>query len=216
MNKIYRNKQWLEFREEIIELDGGTCTRCKRTLNEGAILQVHHKKYVKGKALWDYPPESCETLCKGCHAAEHGLIRPNTGWDCIGDDDLGDLIGTCEKCGTSIRYVFFVQHPSWELMSVGTICCDDLTGTTIASERRKYEERLNRFLKNEKWTNEGNTYLIKLKKFDIKIYEVDGRYKVSINNTNGKKTYTAVNDAKIKTFEFIDSGKAAEFFKNRK
>jgi hypothetical protein len=75
---------------------------------------------------------------------------PRSGWEHFGDyDDLGGLDGTCELCGTSIRYVFLVYHAKWGTMEVGEICCDHLTSTVFAAERmdarRKLIERRKRF-----------------------------------------------------------------------
>ncbi|MCX7257277.1 MAG: hypothetical protein NTZ64_11205 [Polaromonas sp.] len=134
--KPYRSREWKIFRNEVIRLDGGACSNCGKTASDGAILQVHHKQYFSGRSPWDYPYNLCETLCKGCHAAEHGLIPPKFGWEHVGWDDLGELNGICECCGTSIRYIFLVQHPKWNPMEVGEICCDNLTsiGLTQNSE----------------------------------------------------------------------------------
>src|ERR1019366_1190456 len=134
MTSPYKNDQWKIFREEVIELDGNACRRCHRSQQDGAIFQLHHLIYISGKKPWEYRYEDCETLCKGCHSAEHGLTRPKTGWSYYGDEDLGDLCGVCDCCGTDIRYVFYVHHPLWEPMGVGTFCCDHLTGTEFASK----------------------------------------------------------------------------------
>lgn len=89
----YRSNQWKAFREQIIELDGRVCVRCGRNASAEVILHVHHKHYVAGRKPWEYPYNQCETLCSGCHAAEHGKIRPPFGWEHIGYEDLGDVIG---------------------------------------------------------------------------------------------------------------------------
>jgi len=216
MNNQYRNNRWIKFREEIIELDGGACTRCRKSRESGFILQVHHKKYLPGKALWEYPLDLCETLCKGCHAAEHGEIRPETGWECVGDDDLGGLYGTCDRCNTEIRYVFFVQHPKWEPMAVGIICCDDLTGTKVASEKRKHEERLSRFIKSKRWSEDNGHYLIKQKQIEIRLIPVAGGFHIQLNDTKGKKLYPSLKEAKMRVFNFIASGEADNFFRSRR
>jgi hypothetical protein len=119
--KQYRKNDWAVFRKEIIELDGGVCKKCNRSESDGVILQVHHKEYIRGKLPWEYPYQMCETLCKGCHAEEHGRVPPKSGWEYCGSNDLGDLNGTCELCGTSIRYVFYVSHEKWPTLEVGTV-----------------------------------------------------------------------------------------------
>lgn len=212
MKNQYRSNRWIEFREELIELDGGACVRCGRTRDSGTVLQVHHKKYLPKKAPWEYPFELCETLCKRCHAEEHGVIRPESGWEYVGEDDLGGLYGTCDRCHTELRYIFFVQHPKWEPMAVGTVCCDDLTGTKIASDKRKFDDRLKRFMKSKRWTEESGSHIIKQKKITIQVIPSEGEYRLKMNNTNGKKVYASLEAAKARVFEFIESGEADEFF----
>ena len=34
-------------------------------------LHVHHKRYIKGRDLWDYPDDDLQALCKPCHEDEH-------------------------------------------------------------------------------------------------------------------------------------------------
>jgi len=100
---------WKEFRQSIIESDGHKCSICGAN-GDGVVLQVHHKKYISGRLPWDYASKDCMTLCRSCHASEHGIIRPKFNWQYLGDEDLGDLIGNCERCGTDIRYAFYVYH----------------------------------------------------------------------------------------------------------
>lgn len=212
MKNPYRTNRWATFREELIELDGEACVRCGKSRKAGATLQVHHKRYLSGKAPWEYPFELCETLCKRCHAEEHGEICPNTGWECVGQDDLGGLYGTCERCKTEIRYVFYVQHPNWEPMAVGTVCCDDMTGTTIASEKRKYADRLERFIKSKRWHEENGRYLIKQKQIEIQVEPITGGYRIHMNDTKGKAIYHTLEAAKTRVFDFIESGEADGYF----
>jgi len=102
--KHYNRTEWRTFREELLRLHDGVCGRCYRGQPEGVVLQVHHKIYIRGRLPWEYPPEACEVLCKGCHAEEHGRIMPQSGWEHFGDyDDLGAPDGECELCGTAIR-----------------------------------------------------------------------------------------------------------------
>jgi hypothetical protein len=212
MKNQYRSNRWIEFREELIELDGGACVRCGRARDGGAILQVHHKKYLPGKAPWEYPFELCETLCKRCHAEEHGEIRPESEWEHVGEDDLGGLYGTCDRCHTELRYVFFIQHPKWEPMAVGTVCCDDLTGTKIASDKRKFDDRLKRFINSKRWSEKSGCHLIKQKQITIQVIPANGEYCVRMNNTKGKKVYVSIEAAKTRVFEFVESGEADKFF----
>jgi hypothetical protein len=142
--------KWEKFRNEVIELDDCRCVRCGKSRDEGAVLQVHHKYYEPGRDYWDYPLSACETLCSGCHAKEHGIISPDTGWGFLSDHDLGSCCGICDYCGSSLRRSFAIRHPNWGSMDVGADCCDLLTGTDQASrkmdEHRKRAGRRLRFI----------------------------------------------------------------------
>jgi hypothetical protein len=162
-------------------------------------------------SAWEYFFHLCETLCKGCHAAEHGKIRPEHGWDFVGEDDLGGLYETCERCGTDIRYAYFIQHNHWEPMVVGTVCCDDVTGTETASNLRKKRDRLKRFVSSSRWIRNGSEYSITQKRFRIEIVKEQQGYRLLINNKRGH-VYSAIIEAMEKAFEFIDSGEAQKYF----
>lgn len=212
----YRAADWAVFREEVIRLDGGQCLHCGRRREDGVTLQVHHKRYLSGHKPWEYPFELCETICAGCHAALHGLIPPKFGWEHVGWDDLDDLVGTCERCGTSIRYVFMVQHPAWRSMEVGEICCDNLTSSQVASgfmeSRRRYADRLKRFLGSSRWTvRVGGVHQITQKSLHVEVVPKDDRYMLRIDWQPGRVRFTTLNDAKVKAFELVESGKAAEY-----
>ncbi|ASG24038.1 HNH endonuclease [Nitrospirillum viridazoti] len=219
--KPYSHARWHLYREEVIKLDGACCVRCRRGRADGAVLQVHHKAYVSGRLPWEYPYGDCETLCKGCHAAEHGIAMPKTGWSLFGVDDLGSLCGSCELCGTEIRYIYAVGHPSWGAMGVGTDCCDALTATTDAGEHHanliKEREKKRRFVDSPKWkvTVAGDMAMIR-DRILVQISPYEGHYRLKIGNVQGVMKYPTVLDAKIRAFEFIESGDAAKFIAERR
>ena len=106
----YQNSEkWKKFREELIRLDEYKCCVCSKSKSDGVTLHVHHKAYIQGHKPWEYPYDMCQTLCAGCHAIEHGKIPPKADWEYIGCDDLGGLYGTCEYCGTQMRYSHLIN-----------------------------------------------------------------------------------------------------------
>lgn len=221
MMNPYSHTNWLLFRQEIIKLDGGRCVRCSRGPEHGAVLQVHHKAYAPGRPPWEYPYSECETLCKGCHAAEHGIIMPRAGWTHLGTDDLGDLTGNCELCGTEIRYVYAIEHPTWGAMAVGTDCCDKLTGTTDASDYHdrlvKQREKRRRFIDSPRWkAHAAGGMVITRTGIEVRIWPCDGAYRLAMDDTRGKVAYPSVLDAKIRAFDFIESGNAMNFLASRR
>ncbi|SBW05306.1 conserved hypothetical protein [uncultured Dysgonomonas sp.] len=212
----YKNSLWFEFRESVIELDGYKCSVCGRGRDE-VILQVHHLKYIAGRKPWEYATHQCKTLCKSCHASEHGIIMPKFGWEYIGDEDLGDLIGTCDNCGSSLRYLFYIFHENWGTVGVGTHCCDILTDSNIASNliesQKRYDERKKRFLISKRWKETDHILKIKQGVFKIEIKRHNSTYCLKINQLESKKVYKSIEDAQSKVFDIIESGELIDYFK---
>lgn len=220
MPNNYSAQDWKRFRQEVIELDGYACRRCSHRLADGAVLQVHHLYYSPGKMPWEDPYEACETLCQGCHAREHGIIRPNVGWNYLGMDDLEDLDGNCQLCGQAIRYVFHIQHPDWEPMAVGTDCCDSLTGTQLASNHmesiQRFQSRRNRFVSSKRWKEEDGGLAIRQKGIELRVVPNAGQFQILMDEVLGRKRYATLEAAKLLAFEVIENGKAAECIAKRR
>ena len=212
----YQTNQWQRFRQEIIELDGGQCSQCGRDQAE-VILQVHHKIYRPGRAPWQYHYQDCETLCKGCHAAEHGKIPPKSGWRYLGYEDLGDVSANCELCGSHFRYQFFIYHRDWGSMRVGSYCCNALTGTELASaqvdEQTRLDERRQRFIHSKRWIKTGGREIIRQKDIRIEIARVDGCYSLQLNHYPGQHRYASLEAAKSQVFDILEDGRAQAFIK---
>ena len=124
--KLYRKKEWFQFRKQVLEKDNYQCYKCETNDN----LQIHHHvPYIKNKKPWEYEIAECITLCKGCHAKEHGIIEPNCGWELIEINDLGNKSGECERpnCGQSIRYEHLAYHTQVGYRIIGSTCIEFLT-----------------------------------------------------------------------------------------
>lgn len=212
--KGYKTTKWEAFRQEVIELDGGACRVCRRGEPE-VVLQVHHQKYIPGKPPWDYAYSDCETLCKGCHAREHGIIRPAHGWEFLGYEDLGELIGSCELCGHPLRHQFYVHHERWGTMEVGTYCCDSLTDTELASNavesQKRHEDRKRRFIRSTRWSERNGVHSIAQQKLTVRILPSPSGFHIEMNGTRGKHSYPTLEEAKARVFEVIDSGEAQAY-----
>lgn len=218
---LYRSHKWADFRENVMILDGYMCRRCRRARGDGAVLQVHHTEYLPGHKPWDYPEHMCETICKGCHAAEHGIIPPQFGWANVGWEDLGGLDGTCELCGTELRYQFLVCHPKWPPMEVGTDCCDKLTATREASETQKarisYLNRRKTFVSSVRWREQkGDGWLIVEPGFVLRVEPVQGGYRLKVDKQPGKKLFRTVLLARMEAFDLIESGAMQEYLAKKR
>ncbi len=153
------------------------------------------------------------TLCKGCHAREHGLIEPTYGWTLISIDDLGDLTGLCERenCNTAIRYEHLAYHPQWGYKIVGSSCIDFLT----ESDKLKSKRYITLYTKIAKAFNKAQwetsitkksyrTFLLTTyQKSSIRIYTDNFHYQIGLylgkDYTEWEKPY--------KLFQNMDSSK---------
>jgi len=211
--KTYRDQRWIAFRNKVIARDNHRCTECGLGESDGKVLQVHHLEYIEGHRIWEVPLAYCVTLCKGCHAAEHGIIPPKTGWDYIGREDLEDLVGSCEYCGTSIRYEHEIWHKQWGVMIVGSHCSDQMTGTkkaSIAVKRHKEYKKLKSFLESTRWKPTKKGWRLKRSKFFITCWAAQTdkglRWKVNITTPDGtpikgNKEFDNLLDAKEAAFK---------------
>lgn len=181
---LYTNEEWLYFSLKVRKRDGNMCLNCFRPSTE-VVLQVHHEKYIPNKKPWEYPLSDCITLCRGCHAREHGLIEPNSGWFLISIDDLGGLYGTCERanCGADIRYEHLTYHPEWGYKTVGSTCIEHLTqkDKKLSGKILTCYRNISSFVHKSSWEN-GTTkankaYIGTTHAHDlIRIYGSENRY----------------------------------------
>jgi len=63
----YLDPRWQKKRLEILERDNWACEYCS---SQDKTLHVHHKAYITGKDVWDYPNNLLVTLCEECHKKE--------------------------------------------------------------------------------------------------------------------------------------------------
>ncbi|WP_339374155.1 HNH endonuclease [Picosynechococcus sp. PCC 11901] len=182
--KLYLNKNWMLFAEKVKHRDKWKCLQCARG-GDHVILQVHHDIYIPGKAPWEYALSDCRTLCKGCHAREHGLIEPNRGWTLISIDDLDGLDGTCQRkgCNAPIRYEHLIYHPQWGYMVVGSTCIEYLTqeDRLLSGNLIKQYQNISKFVHKSNWstdfTKQGKPYIYsKYQHHIIRIYGKEGQH----------------------------------------
>lgn len=94
-------------------------------------------------------PENLAILQKHGRYSELGF--PHTGWELVGEDDLGEPAHVCEACCSALcRYTYDLIHPAFPgRITVGCVCADKLTETSTASERER--TRINRAIRRKKW-----------------------------------------------------------------
>lgn len=68
----YQHPNWQKKRLEILNRDNFTCQSCNE---KQKMLYVHHKFYLKGQDVWDYPDYFFVTLCEECHDYSHQCIE---------------------------------------------------------------------------------------------------------------------------------------------
>jgi hypothetical protein len=178
-SNLYKCSEWFDFKEKIFNLDDFCCSVCGRH-NDSTVLQCHHKFYVTGRKPWEYDYEDCETLCKGCHAREHGLIPPSSEWHLVSVDDLGELAENCDLCDTEIRYKHLIIHEKFGEMTVGSDCCDNLTKE---SQDKLDEIKSNLSKKNVLFHQKNGSRILK-NIFNINLKPSMLLYGITITTTN--------------------------------
>lgn len=63
-----KHPRWQERRLRVLERAGFRCERCSSDERQ---LHAHHKAYLRGNRLWDYPDDMLECLCDSCHDFAH-------------------------------------------------------------------------------------------------------------------------------------------------
>jgi hypothetical protein len=163
--KLYYNEKWHDYSASIIKRDNFRCRQCGRDKSE-VILQTHHIKYAYSLKPWEYPKSGCLTLCKGCHAEEHGIIEPTSGWTLISIDDLGGLDGICKRqgCGTEIRYLHEIYHPKCGYLSVGSSCVELLTkeDQSISKSALRINTMIDDFINKSMWDVDSTEKVINI------------------------------------------------------
>ena len=182
--KVYINKHWENFSYRVMHRDDFKCRHCGRG-EPDVVLQVHHQRYVEGHAPWEYALSDCVTLCKGCHAREHGLLEPNSGWSLVLIEDLGGLYGSCERqgCGREIRYAHVSYHPKVGYKVIGSSCIELLTQNDqlLSHEYIKIYKQISKYLHDTRWktgiTKKGKRYLhAEYRHHNIRIYGDEDHY----------------------------------------
>ena|SRR3990167_3047075 len=131
----------------------------------------------------------------------HGLWSsdlPRKGWVLQGADDLGELRGSCDWCGTQIRYVHFINHKDNDLsFGVGCICAERLTEDYVNPKLReknfkKQVSCLKSWMKSPRWkvSKKGGIFR-RDKSLFIYLRPIEKGFKIRIGNIWGRKIYSS-------------------------
>jgi hypothetical protein len=67
-----KDPRWQKKRLEIMQRDEFRCQSC---YDDKTTLHIHHRRYILGRAPWDYPDALLVTLCESCHEAEREMLE---------------------------------------------------------------------------------------------------------------------------------------------
>lgn len=187
-NRVYRNPKWLEFRRKMIDLANGLCENpsCDRSAEDGAILQVHHDGYDRGRDYWDYKKHEVRVLCMGCHAVEHAKIPPRFGWQVIDWQYFKDRSGQCDYGHTDLMQLFHLWHPFWpQSFWLGSECTrqrlfggDDLKNTL--------NNKFMKLLSAKQTVIESDLVRCRIRKIDVRVVSERQGYRVFIDGVRGR------------------------------
>lgn len=68
----YRDPRWQRKRLEVMQRANFACQECDSTTTT---LNVHHRRYRKGAAPWEYDDHELMCLCESCHSQHHNHQR---------------------------------------------------------------------------------------------------------------------------------------------
>jgi hypothetical protein len=102
----YKHPLWQKKRLEALEQFDFSCSECG---NKDATLHVHHKRYVRGRNVWEYSLAELEVLCETCHATTHTVRKA-----------IDDLLLNCSTEG--LKQV--LELLSGFVASARTLCAD--------------------------------------------------------------------------------------------
>jgi len=71
----YKDPRWQKKRLEILQRDEWQCKLCS---TKEETLHVHHRYYLSGTDIWDYPNTAFATLCESCHETESQELKEYT------------------------------------------------------------------------------------------------------------------------------------------
>jgi len=65
-----RDPRWQRKRLEALDAADWACASCSA---DELTLHVHHRRYIKGREVWDYSLDELAVLCENCHTIVHEL-----------------------------------------------------------------------------------------------------------------------------------------------
>ena len=117
---------------------------------------------------------------------------PNSGWECVDVQDLGEPIMTCQMCEREIiRYAHYMQHPAYRYgLTVGCICAGKMEGDMQSAKERdafmksRMNKRKNWLERKWKISKNGNQY-VKSDGFLVVMKQKDGLWSAFVKSESG-------------------------------
>lgn len=84
---------WQKRRLEMLNQYSFQCGNCG---DKESTLHVHHRRYVKGRMVWEYQDMELEVLCEGCHKQHHAdqeLMQNMLFEAAIGGEPVAQAVG---------------------------------------------------------------------------------------------------------------------------
>lgn len=145
---------------------------------------------------------------------------PHKGWVYEDVEDLGSIDGSCEFCGTEIRYVHYLSHARVnEFVGVGCVCAGELTGDYATPKDR--EKRMKsvaarnaRWLKKQ-WTPSRKGFTLRALGYQMTVFRIDkpphqGSWGYFVGDVRGKTPCKTLEGAKLACRELIEVFKNSE------
>lgn len=133
---------------------------------------------------------------------------PRKGWIYEGCTDLKSLSGSCEACGTAIRYVHTLSHPAEDLMiEVGCVCAEHLCEDYVTPARQErlvkgFAARLATFSKKAWYVNERGTHWLRYHGHLLWVFKrKDGSWGYAVDQQFSTKRFKTVLGARQAAYQ---------------
>lgn len=107
----YRDPRWQRKRLEAMEAAEWKCQRC---WDSEMTLNVHHKRYVKGRKVWEYTVPELAVLCEPCHSETHAeldVIKALLAGTTVSLDTVAGLIAGYLDANNFLHHPLGVEVP---------------------------------------------------------------------------------------------------------
>lgn len=114
----YKHPNWQKKRLEALDAAGFECDDCGTKEDQ---LHVHHRRYVKGRMIWEYTLDELEVLCADCHETAH---KKKDALICLLFGPEGWAVGLDRVLGYATAVISFTDENDEQMLLPSSEFCE--------------------------------------------------------------------------------------------